>query len=361
MNLENKAIISISDNENGRLIPAYATGDESFEISRLRYLYYKFLLSCIRFIVRIRLGYFGPKHSIDPMNDEVEKIYHREAMTYERKHHLTTNFRDTWWRRHLGMDVVTHWMRVNQNGIDSVKILDLATGVGLSVEEMARVCSASGTNFDITALDYNQKMLDEGNRHILLRMRAEKLLDDKKRKVSFVRGDARRLINNSNQDDNLQTFPKEYFDAVTIMFGAGGIDDPMAMFLEVLGVLKNGGIFDMLDIHRPIKGIKERWPFYIGEKNADVFAFLAWEYATKPLVLRALWGWRDPSFMFYVLPFVVREEKSRFWGFRTMSFKLNNEPWWLKLPVMKTGHIIVEKIEITKDEYTKRKFLLESM
>src|SRR3989344_581286 len=361
MNIQSKAIVSLPPRTANHFIPAYALKDETFELSSLRYKYYKFLLLCIRIIARVRLQYFGPKHDVDPANNLVEKIYHREAQTYERKHHRTTNFRDTWWRRQLGMDVVSHWMSDRDSGTIPIKLLDLATGVGLSAEEMLRVCLASEVSCDVTALDYNQKMLDEGIQYTLPRMRSEGLVDDKKRKASFVRGDARKLLAESRPENGLRTFDKNYFDVVTIMFGAGGVDDPLAMFCQVLGILKNGGVFAMLDIHRPVKEIRERWPFYIDSSHADVFAFLAWEYATKPLVLRALWGWRDPSYMFYVLPLVCKEEKGKYWSFRVMSLQLNNEPWWLKLPVMKTAHILVEKVEIPKDEYNKRTSILESI
>ena len=143
MKIQNKPIISVPSGASNNFIPDYALREETFEISSARYIYYKFLLWCIRIVARIRLWYFGPQQDADPDNTLVEKIYHREAQTYERKHHRTTNFRDTWWRRHLGMDVVGYWMRMRSGGAGIVKILDLATGVGLSAEEMMRVCLAS--------------------------------------------------------------------------------------------------------------------------------------------------------------------------------------------------------------------------
>ncbi len=358
MHLSNEAIVKTKLVDLP--VPKYALLSESFEISYIYYLYYRFLLILITIAARIRLGYWGDKFSSDPDNGKVEEIYHREAATYERKHHLTTNHRDTWWRRHVGMDLVTQWHNTYSSP-RRLKLLDLATGIGLSVEEIVRVCRLSGVACDITALDYNEKMLVEARTSVLPRLNNGGGKGDSDISVEFVRGDARNLLRGEKGEDGLTRFRSDTFDVVSIMFGAGGIDNTQRMFEQILQILTPGGIFSMVDIHRPIKGLSERWPFYVRQVDSDAFAFMAWQRATMPLVLRALWGWRDPTSMFYTSPMTVAEACGKYWGFKLLSRKITNEPWWLGLPVMKTAHLVLEKEEITKQEFENRLKILDSI
>ena len=82
--------------------PDYVFESESIKVNKIYYFYYKFILNVFKIILKWRLkimGYYDKKYKNDPLHKDVENIYTREAENYEYKHHLTTNFRDTWWRR----------------------------------------------------------------------------------------------------------------------------------------------------------------------------------------------------------------------------------------------------------------------
>ncbi|MBU6427185.1 class I SAM-dependent methyltransferase [Patescibacteria group bacterium] len=350
--------------------PAYVTFKKQVEIPSPTYWYYRFLLFLIKVIVKIRLGIIGqsykkyrsPKHL---NNDEVEKVYNREADSYERKHHLTTNFRDTWWRRQSGLDVISFVQEKSRMG-EEVNLLDIATGVGLSIEEMLRVFRQYSVRLNITAIDYNKEMLRVANDIVLARIRKSGTLDGGNR-LRFVRGDARSLSRASDGDGNTSEefvkFKEGSVDCITIMFGIGGIHDFIDSYREQLKILKCGGIASINDMHKPVFDFSEKWPFYIGRKTRDIFSMMAWEIAAKPLALGTLWGWRDPSIDFHILPYIcISDQKNnKYYGFKQKYFSLNNEFWWFKLPVVSTARIILEKVEIDRPEFERRNAIVESI
>ena len=338
--------------------PEYVFESDDIKIGRFCRFYYQFLLIIFKFFLKWRLKILG--HSYREYkektlgNKDIENIYTREAKTYEYKHHLTTNFRDTWWRRQIGLEVI-NYIFTNKKNEEKIKLLDIGTGVGLSLEEMFKMFKLFNVKASAIGLDYNQKMLDQANQITLHRMLKEELLKDDYREVRFTRGDARNLTE-KNGRENLEYFSRDSFDCLTIMFGIGGIDFQLKSMKEQLAVLKPNGILALTDIHRPIVKLKEKWPWFIGRKNANAFTIMAWEKVTKPLVLASLWGWRDPTSIFYLAPLVVDYDKDRniHYGFKQLSFFLNNEFWWFNLPVIPTAKIVLKKIEISKDEFGKR-------
>lgn len=86
-------------------LPSYVFETKEKEINLFYYWYYTLLLVVFKILLKWRLKILGSsykKYDNDPKHKEVENIYTREAKDYEYKHHLTTNFRDTWWRRQIG-------------------------------------------------------------------------------------------------------------------------------------------------------------------------------------------------------------------------------------------------------------------
>jgi len=358
-----KKLLSIKNKHAAEHFPRFLTNDVTTDIYATTYWYYRALLSFIAAIIKLRLragNLFASRAEYsNPSNDVVEEIYHREALTYERKHHLTTNFRDTWWRRQSGTDVVSYaWRNGNKKAL---ALLDVATGTGLSIEEMFKVFHKYEITVEAHAIDYNQKMLDEALNVIYPRMKAHKLLDEK-HSVVFERADARNLAGEKNRE-SLVTFPHDTFDCVTIMFGIGGIDDPISFFESTLLVLKNNGILSLNDMHRNVYGLDDHWPFFIGKKSALAFAILSWEIITRPLVLNSLWGWRDTTPLFYILPFVtVYDEKKKEWyGYKTVNFFLDNEAWWYGIPAVPTARIVVEKIVLEEKEARRRQEIIQGV
>src|SRR3989338_7687587 len=334
-----------------KIFPSFVTGKQITTIGGVHYFYYRFLLGLIRFIFRYRLKAFGSsykRHDTVPENKEEEKIYAREAKTYEHKHHLTTNYRDTWWRRQVVLEVMSY-IRAHNKKSSTVNLLDIGTGIGLSMEEMFCVFKLFDIHVNAVGLDYNEKMLKEANSVILSRMKENSLLKKDVREIRFTRGDARNLTD--GKDGSLEYFSKESFDVITIMFGIGGVDYPLEAIKEQLLVLKRDGILIVTDMHRPIIELSEKWPWFIGSKYGAAFSAMAWEHATKPLALAMLWGWRDPSLVFYLSPLLSHydEDKRVYYGFEQVSLSLNNEFWWFNVPVVPTAKIVLKKIEISKE------------
>jgi len=335
--------------------PEYVFEREKIQISLLRYLYYNFLLYTIKILLKIRFkmwwGY--KKYKNNPQHNEVEKIYFREAKAYERKHHLTTNFRDTWWRRQIGLEII-NYIHTDEKLQEKIKILDICAGSGLSLEEMFSMFKLFNVKIDAIGLDYNKEMLKQAQKITLPRMLKNKLLEKGRREISFVKGDARNLIQ----------FVDSSFDCITIMFGMGGIDAPIKTMQENLRVLKLNGIFAITDIHKPIIRLQEKWPwFMMGTKNAPAFGLLAWNKITKPLVLASLWGWRDVTPLFYVAPLITKrdEKKNKYYGFKQVSLFLDNEHWWCKIPAITTAKIVLRKTEISKTEFEQRQKILNKI
>ncbi len=346
-------------------LPDYVFKSVSVKVGIFWYLYYKILLHVfIKIALKWRLGIFGSlyrKYQGDPDHKEVENIYTREAETYERKHHLTTNFRDTWWRRQIGLEVV-NYIYVNKKKKEKIRLLDVGTGIGLSLEEMFRMFQLCNVKVSAVGLDYNQGMLNQAKRVILPRIKKDGLLAKNIREIEFVKGDARNLTKTSGEK-GLKHFSKNTFDCVTIMFGIGGVDSQLESMKEQLGVLKLNGVLAILDIHRPFIELDERWPWFIGNRNVAAFNVMAWNNMTKPLVLATLWGWRDPTPTFYTSSLVVDYDKDKdaYYGFEYVSLFVDNESWWFNFPTIPTGKVVLRKVEISKEEFKKRQKVLNNI
>src|SRR3990167_1556687 len=288
-------------------LPLYIFESITLSVNSFNYFVVKFFLGVLRILVKIRLravaisshvhrGRFLPQ-------EVVNDIYTREAESYEWKHHCTTNFRDAWWRRTAAFHILS---LAKKNSLTKIKILDLGTGIGLSLEEMLKIFESSDLNVEAVGLDYNVAMLERANKVTLPRM-----------------------------------FNEGEFDFVTLICGAGGIHLPLEAFIEQLGVLKEGGYLIIIDIHRPMYQFDEHWPWFLRFFNTDLFQYLGWKEITLPLVLRDLWGWFDPTTLFYLLPFTT--DLQNLTGFAVNYFEVISEKWWFNLPVMTTGKLILKK------------------
>lgn len=343
-----------------KYIPGFVIEPLTVYVGRYMYAVYNVFVSFFLVLVRFRLRAFAYRYPRSPFHqNEVEHVYHREARYYEEKHHVTTNFRDTWWRRALGFDVVSYSRTRKQN---NVCIVDIGTGLGLSLEEMFRVFREFQISVEAHGLDYNESMLKEAKRVIVPRMQKEGLLS-KERHIIFVRGDGRNLTGSQSKEIDFFYFPLSSIDCVTIMCGIGGIDLPYESFREQLMILKEGGIVSMIDIHRPMVSFPLHWPAFFRIFGNHIFAFMAWQRGTLPLVLRAIWGWQDPTPIFYKAPLVTWYDKDvdKYYGFEISSFNYTTEPWWFGLPLMSTAKILMRKIVLDKEEYEKRVKVFHSL
>ena len=313
--------------------PSYLE-DSSKDCGRLKLVGFGFIQLLLNLSVKIFLRpRKGPVKDLDI--DEVKKVYDREAATYDAKHHLTTHGMDTTWRRSAGWSVVN----IGRNNGGLVSVLDLCTGTGLTIKEMSTLFSLWGIKGSIVGFDYNAKMLD------IARSR-NRGYDGTS--IRYARGDAMSLVKNEQPSSSeLEQFLPNSFDAVTQVFGIGGIDNPSLVFRGVLQVLKPGGQYLMTDMHQPITKLPGEWSFMLKWFNFPMLEAVTYKNTTLPLVLNRLWGWRDTTRDFYLLPLVSHEDKNgNKWGFKVINFEVESQRWWFGLPIMPVGKIIVEKVKL---------------
>jgi ubiquinone/menaquinone biosynthesis C-methylase UbiE len=228
----------------------------------------------IRLLLRPR---GGPAGALDPA--EVDRVYSREAAGYDAKHHRTTRGQDLQWRRTAG------WL-VAAAGEKRPAVLDLCTGTGLTALEIAPVLRAHWREADITALNYNEAMLAEARKR-------SAQVSELGSTIRFVRGDATALTGSAPA--GFQTLPGSSFDIAARVFGIDGIGDPVAVANSVLSVLREGGRFLLIDMHRPMLDLPGEWalPGYW-------VRFPRWKYfnyakTTLPLVAGAAVGLARPN------------------------------------------------------------------
>lgn len=336
----------VSVEECGVYFPRYLNGLPALECGSLKWAWLQFIQLLLRLSVKIFLRpRKGPTEDLDI--HEVERVYDREAATYDAKHHLTTHGMDTTWRRLASWSVAT----VGRNNGGLVNVLDLCTGTGLTIREMVALLSDWGISGSVVGLDYNAKMLDIASS----RNGGYNGID-----VSFVRGDAMNLARyEQTSADGMKQFNPDSFDAVTQMFGIGGISDPLKVFQGVLQILKPGGQYFLIDMHQPIASQPGEWPFLLKWFRFPRLETITYNQTTLPLVLNRLWGWRDTTLDFYWLPLVTyRGTSDDRWGFKIVSFETESQRWWLGLPLMPVGKVIVKKTAISEVEYQKRQKIL---
>jgi nucleoside-diphosphate-sugar epimerase/ubiquinone/menaquinone biosynthesis C-methylase UbiE len=251
-------------------------------------------------------------------------LYAREARWYRIKHHLTTAFHDARLRRRTAERVRDHVA-----GLPTAVVLDLATGTGLTVRAISKRVAAS---VEVIGIDLNPAMLNAaspgGGR--------------------LVQGDATDFVRSGMPDIGGGFFvAPNSVDAITMVFGIGGIPDPGRCFDQQLRALKPGGIAVLIDIHSPSLSVAEcRMP--LGFPASPHLVCEAWNRVTVPIVLRQLWGWGDPTGCFYEMPVVTYYDADLQQSFRfeIVYRDVRTLSWWLGLPVMPIGEWVVRKVAI---------------
>jgi ubiquinone/menaquinone biosynthesis C-methylase UbiE len=319
-------------------LPTYLTQPFRFSGGCFKYWILRVIFLAIYCITKIALS--PRKESVGTLDtEEVSRVYDREARSYDTKHHLTTKGMDTTWRRLAGWAVLTVARQQNWDP----RVLDLCTGTGLTISEITTVLSEWGVQAKVIGFDYNGRMLE------LARQRQY----DPAQEISFVQGDATKLS---------EVGFEQSFDVVTQMCGIGGIADPVSVFQGVLEVLRSGGRYFISDMHQPIPKqpgeISLLWRWI----HSPTLERIIYEEGTIPLVLNRLWGWRDTTLDFYLVPLItITDDDGNNWGFKVVDFEVQSHRWWLGLPLMPVAKLVVEKEQITKEESRIRQRILDSL
>jgi len=340
--------MGISDHVLRRWIPQYLFSPKELVCGPLVWLL--LCLSQLPIQLSIKLFLRPPRDVEGELDiDAVERRYDQVSPWYKWVHHLTTKWADDNWRNLLAQSVLS-FVRGHE-GRDAPKVLDLCCGTGLALEKILKTLHYSGLHAEIAGLDYSRGMLD----------RAWHLLSWTTRSnLQLYRGNAMDFVG-EDDDTEFKKFQPGSFHVVTTMFGNGGIENPRAMAKNVLAVLKEGGQWFFTDMHEPLAHQPAKWPFLFWALELPSLEAVTYRYTTIPLALRRLWRWRDTTRDFYELPLTTwQDEEDQWWGFKTLSFEVSSQPWWLfNLPVMPVGKIILEKARISAEEVEMRQSILQ--
>lgn len=336
----------LDDRNQGLQIPeAYIPGYVQNPLPRPKAVFTRILLSVMGAIIRGFIWVFlrprrGNVGNLDI--EEVMRVYEREAHGYDRKHHFTTRGQDLTWRREAGWCALTY--RGDDHQSPPMRILDICTGTGLTSFEVAHMLRMHDLPYSIIGIDMSVPML----RVAQARFHGQ---DDplRFRKFTFAQDDAK----------TLSLVASGSIDFAMQMFGIGGIDDPVPVFGSVLRSLKEGGRFYLVDMHRPIPELPGEWPLMGKWWRMPLFEATTYLETTMPLALARLWGWRDPTVDFYLLPYITyRDANGSNWGFRLLWRKQETERWWLGAPVMPTARVLAEKVLLSEKEASRRESIV---
>jgi len=349
-----------------RYLPSYILSPPApIKLSKFKKWLCESLLGLFKVLLKLSLrpekGWKHRKAMISTLSaDEVQKIYAEEALKYQKKHNLTTNLRDTWWRREVGFDIANHCQQLIQKQRDYTPVvLDLCTGIGLSLLEILKITKLQNLEIKALGLDLNKEMLS------VAKVNTSKQIKDVGEgpmNVEFVRGDACDLFReHKNNHQGLVQFSASFVDCVSMMCGSGGMETPLDSFKGQLKILREGGIVCMLDMHRPIPELPTA--YHVGRFKffSSYLEAISWEKGSGPLVLHDLWGWKDPTLSFYSLPLVTYydEKDEKYFGFEKLTFRMCTEPWWYNLPVTNIAKVVVKKVQITAEEFYLRNEILD--
>lgn len=272
--------------------------------------------------------------------EDIQKLYSSEAKEYKLKHHITTAFKDTIIRKESAQEVKNYLENIP--GSNELKIIDIATGIGLTLEELDK--TITDRNIKLYGIDYTEAMLKKGEARLL----------KKGGRIILKKGNAMQLAGEREgySENGFYRFEKNSIDCATIVFGIGGIEYPEKCFEELLKILKTNGAVIMADIHAPSLKKEDVSGLFFGLRS-PAFIQQSWEKITKPIVLKKLWGWKDPTVSFHQLPLSIYfdEKENKYYGFKIIKQETKNLKWWLNLPVMPIAKIIAQKIEIPRAEF----------
>jgi ubiquinone/menaquinone biosynthesis C-methylase UbiE len=331
-------------------IPEFVSKPLQVRAGTAKRIWFYLLILLTRLYIRIA---FRPSMARPgaPNKQEVDAVYTRHAARYDRIHHIITRGQDLIWRRNAGWALAL-------DSSSSPHVLDLCTGTGLTILEMGRVLAEHARSATFVGLDYNQSMLAVAKSRFSAHPPAGSTS-----KVSFVRGDATNMTAGRGQDiasDFVKLQPAS-FDFVSLVFGIGAIGCPRSAFDNVLRLLKEGGRYYLVDMHRPIASLSGEIPIFgrwIKTPQLETYIFM---HATVPLALERLWAWRDPTLDFYIAPLECYEEAGKHYGFRILYRFVEPERWWLSLPMLPVCKLLLEKVQIEAAEYHDRQRLLKRL
>jgi demethylmenaquinone methyltransferase/2-methoxy-6-polyprenyl-1,4-benzoquinol methylase len=176
-----------------------------------------------------------------PLRDFYSKIY----PTYDRVNHVFTFGRDRAWRREAARNCILCFREgaAGDHDNQSVRILDICTGTGDFVLELARQLSSANIKADLWGYDFSGEMLQEARRKL-----ADAGTTGEKIRISFEEGDVARM-----------PFAGDSFDAAGITFGIRNLvyrNSSAGRHLEeIRRVLKPGGRLIILESGRPASGL----------------------------------------------------------------------------------------------------------
>ncbi len=153
--------------------------------------------------------------AIDKSKAKIESMFDEIAPTYDRLNHILTLNIDKKWRK----EIVRY---ISGKKIPYSNILDVASGTGDLSAELLKLNA-----LNVTAVDISKKMLD---------IQREKISSDK---LTLIQADASRM-----------PFEDNWFDIVTIGFGARNFEDLDSSFKEISRVMKPGGMLVILEMFR---------------------------------------------------------------------------------------------------------------
>jgi len=174
------------------------------------------------------------KNSTLGKKEQVTKMFDEVSSNYDFLNRVLTFGLDIGWRKKVVRLVENHSANKKE-----IKFLDIATGTGDLAIMLSKVKKAK-----ITGLDISKGMLDVGIKKV-----KAKNLDNR---IDMVLGDSENLP----FDDNT-------FDAITVGFGVRNFEDLDKGLQEIHRVLKEDGIFVVLETSQPEKfPMKHLFKFY---------------------------------------------------------------------------------------------------
>jgi hypothetical protein len=141
------------------------------------------------------------------------------------------------------------------------------------------------------------------------------------------------------------------------MFGLGAISLSKALSLaqSLLLILKEGGQFATIDMHRPVAELAGRWAWPVPlELRSPWIEREGYRRITVPYVLRRLWGWHDPSLYPHLMKLVVTKTNDAWYGWDEVLFEIKSRRWDFGVPAMPTYQQVLVKVRLSQQDAAER-------
>jgi SAM-dependent methyltransferase len=307
-------------------------------------------------------------------HDNVRALYDSESRRYLHTHARTTCREDDAWRLWLGQALVTKIQEVNVQHHRPARHLDLFAGSGLSYLSQAKVFHLHDVSVNTILLDASAGMLDVAVQSTIPRLEREGYAtfiapDLSETDMQAMRQGCRRTVEVLRADpdgngsapvsgpEGTGNLSEDSLDVASIMFGLGAISLSKAISLaqSLLQILKEGGRFATIDMHRPVAELAGRWGWPIPlEMRSPWLEREAYRRITVPYVLRRLWGWHDPSFYPHLMKLAVIKTNDTWYGWEEILFEIRSRRWDFGMPAMPTYQQILVKVRISQQEASER-------